>query len=278
MPTTSQFPDQPSSAGGGATLACAILAHNVAAHIADCVRSCAFAGQVVVFDTESDDGTVELAQAAGAKVVPAPFINFSQARNYALAHLDTTWVLFVDADERVTPELAQEVRSAIASGQAEGWWVPRYNHIVGHVLRGGGWYPDRQLRLLRRDKAHYDPAREVHEIAIIEGREANLNEHLIHYNYDTWAQFHAKQRRYTAFEAKTLRGEGVQAHPRHLITRPLQAFWRRFVTWQGYRDGLFGLRLCLVMAWYELLKYGWLLRGRGGGTQGERDAEMQGKK
>ncbi len=244
------------------TLACAILARNVSTHIADCVRSCAFADLVLVFDTDSDDGTVELARAAGALVVPAPFVNFSQARNYALEHTDADWVFFVDADERVTPELAQEVRQAIASDRAEGWWVPRYNHIVGHVLRGGGWYPDRQLRLLRRDKAHYDPAREVHELAIIDGRQANLNEHLIHYNYDAWDQFHAKQRRYTAFEAKTLRAEGVRAHPRHLITRPLQAFWRRFVTWQGYRDGLFGLRLCLVMAWYELLKYGWLLRGR----------------
>lgn len=85
---------------------------------------------------------------------------------------------------------------------------------------------------------------------------------MIHYNYATWEQFHAKQRRYTAFEVKTLRSEGLRAHPRHLLTRPLQAFWRRFVTWRGYRDGVFGLRLCAVMAWYEGLKYWWLLRGQ----------------
>lgn len=246
------------------TLACAILARNVAAHIGDCVHSCRFADRVVVFDTESDDGTPELARAAGAEVVATPFVNFSQARNFALEHLDTEWVFFVDADERVTPALAAEVREAICRDDIAGWWVPRYNHIVGRVMRGGGWYPDHQLRLLRRRAAWYDPARAVHELAQVQGRTERLREHLIHYNYDTWAQFHAKQRRYTAFEARTLAHEGVKAHPRHLVTRPLQAFWRRFVTWQGYRDGLHGLRLSLIMAWYEALKYYWLLSGERG--------------
>lgn len=243
------------------SLACAILARNVAQHISDCVRSCLFADHVVVFDTESEDETVARARTAGAEVIATPFTNFSQARNFALEQLDTDWVFFVDADERVTPELAIEVRQVIQREDgADGWWVPRHNHIVGHVMRGGGWYPDHQLRLLRRTHAHYDPSREVHEIAVLQGGSDRLREHLIHYNYDTWAQFHAKNRRYTEFEAKTLYTEGVRAHPRHLVTRPLQAFWRRFITWQGYRDGLHGLRLSLIMARYEQLKYGWLLQ------------------
>ena len=177
------------------------------------------------------------------------------------AALDSEWVFFVDADERVTPELEQEVGEVIQRSDIDGWWAPRYNHIVGHVMRGGGWYPDYQLRLMRRAKAHYDEAREVHEVAIIDGPESYLNEHLIHYNYDTWDQFHEKQRRYTAYEAQTLYSDGIRAHPRHLLTRPLQAFWRRFVTWKGYRDGVRGLRLCIIMARYEFLKYWWMLRG-----------------
>lgn len=248
----------PASAG----LTCAILTHNVADHIAECVRSCAFAGRVVIFDSESDDGTRELARAAGAEVLDLPFVNFSQARNAALAALDNEWVLFVDADERVTPELSWEIEEAIKREDVDGWWVPRYNHIVGHVMRGGGWYPDHQLRLLRRSKAHYDESREVHELAQVDGAEAHLHEHLIHYNYDSWAQFHAKQRRYTRAEAQTLLAEGVQVHPRHLLTRPLQALHRRFIAWKGYRDGPHGLRLSLLMAWYEFRKYWWLLRGR----------------
>lgn len=246
---------------GTPTLACAILARNVGNHIAACVTSCLFADRVVVFDTDSSDDTVAAALSAGAEVVPTPFVNFSQARNVALDHVDADWVFFVDADERVTPELAVEVREVIAQpGDIDGWWVPRHNHIVGHVMAGGGWYPDHQLRLLRRGHARYDPEREVHEIAELDGTSGKLTEHLIHFNYDNWPQFHAKQRRYTEYEAKTLYNEGVRAHPRHLVTRPLQAFWRRFVTWRGYRDGLHGLRLSLIMARYEQLKYWWLLR------------------
>lgn len=242
------------------SLCCAILARNVYKHIGDCVQSCAFADRVVVFDTQSSDGTVAAARAAGAEVIDIEFVNFSMARNTALSTIAEEWVLFVDADERVTPELAAEVQQVIRRGDVDGWWVPRYNHIVGHVMRGTGWYPDCQLRLLRRQRAHYDPQREVHEIAIIDGTADTLTQHLVHYNYDTWAQFHAKQRRYTAFEAATLRSEGVSAHPRHLIIRPLQAFVRRFITWKGYRDGWRGLQLSLIMAGYEFLKYWWLLR------------------
>ncbi|NOX61291.1 MAG: glycosyltransferase family 2 protein [Chloroflexi bacterium] len=241
-------------------ITCAILAYNVSNHIVQCVESCLPLGKVVVFDSQSTDDTAQLARRAGAWVIDIPFVNFSQARNEALNALESEWVFFVDADERVTPELAREAKEAIKRKDVDGWWVPRYNYIVGHRMRGGGWYPDHQLRLLRRAKAHYDPNRAVHEFAIVEGAEDKLKEHLLHYNYDSWLQFHAKQRRYTQFEVETLRHEGVRAHPRHLITRPLQAFWRRFVTWKGYRDGLMGLRLSLYMARYEQLKYWWLLR------------------
>lgn len=242
-------------------LACAILARNVADQIAGCVTSCSFADQVVVFDTASEDDTVAIAQAQGAEIIETPFVNFSQARNFALKALESEWVFFVDADERVTPELAREVGEVIQRSDVDAWWAPRYNYIVGHVMRGGGWYPDHQLRLMRREKAHYDEAREVHELAIIDGKEDYLSEHLIHYNYETWEQFHSKQRRYTDYEARTLLAEGVKAHPRHLVTRPTQAFWRRFYTWRGYRDGFHGLRLSATMAWYEFVKYRIVLQG-----------------
>lgn len=242
------------------TIACAILARDVANHIGDCVQSCAFADEIVVFDTNSRDGTPEIARRAGAQVIDTPFVNFSQARNFALRHLASDWVLFVDADERVTPELAAEVRQVIQDDAVAGWWIPRYNHIVGHVMKGAGWYPDHQLRLMLRQRAHYDESREVHELAIIDGPEGYLTQHLIHYNYESWPQFHAKQTRYTRFGASTLLKEGVRAHPRHLITRPGQEFWRRFITWGGYKDGLHGLRLSWIMARYEQKKYWWMLQ------------------
>ena len=244
------------------TLVCAILAKDVEKHIGDCVKSCALGDEVVVFDTNSSDDTRAIARAAGARVIDTPFINFSQARNFALTHLEADWVLFVDADERVTPELAAEVQDAIRQEEVAGWWIPRYNYIVGYVMKGSGWYPDHQLRLLRRERAHYDEAREVHELAIIDGQEGYLQEHLIHYNYESWEQFHDKQTRYTRYGARTLTQAGVRAHPRHLLTRPAQEFWRRFITWRGYKDGLRGLRLSLIMARYEQKKYAWMLEAQ----------------
>ena len=97
----------------------------------------------------------------GAVVFQHPFVNFSHNRNLALddaTEVGADWVFFIDADERCTPELAQEIRAVIKRSET-GWWVPRYNVMWGHTLKGGGWYPDCQLRLLKVGAAHYDPTR-----------------------------------------------------------------------------------------------------------------------
>jgi glycosyltransferase involved in cell wall biosynthesis len=215
-----------------------------------------------VFDDFSRDGTVELARARGARVISHAFANFCAQRNAALQAVEATWILFVDADERVTPALAEEVRQAIGrtGEQARaGWWIPRHNYMIGHRMRGGGWYPDCQLRLLRRGQARYDPAHPVHEIVILNGEAGTLENVLIHYNYDTVAQFQQKMGRYTAFEAEILFGQGVRARPWTYVTMPLREFWRRFVKLQGYRDHVYGLLFCGLMSWYTFLTY-WRLR------------------
>ena len=175
-------------------LAAVILTKNVAGHIADCIATLGFADRVVVSDSFSDDDTVALAQAAGAEVMQRPFDNFAGQRNAAMEAVDAEWIFFVDADERIPPELAAEVRQVIAERAEVGWWVPRHNYIAGQRVRHGGFYPDYQLRLLRRDRARYDPARPVHEVVLLDGPSGQLRNVMIHYNYDDWAQFHAKQR------------------------------------------------------------------------------------
>jgi hypothetical protein len=240
----------------------AILTKNEAAHIGDCLKTLQWADDVLLDDSFSDDGTVEIAQALGAKIVQSKFVNFSVARNNALESarsLGATWVLFVDADERVTPELAAEIRRVTQMGDVVGWWLPRYNVMWGHTMRGGGWYPDHQLRLLKADAAHYDPNRQVHEVAALDGPDGYLKEHLIHYNYESLAQFKRKQSRYIEFEASILKEKGVRAKPWSYLTMPLREFYRRYVTLAGYRDGLVGLQLCGLMGWYMFLTY-WRLR------------------
>lgn len=239
-------------------LAAVVLTKNEARHVGDCLDSLAWCDERVVFDGFSTDGTVEVARARGARVVQQPFENFAAQRNSSLDGVDAVWVFFVDADERATPALAEEVQRVIRYEGARaraGWWVPRHNYMIGHRMRGGGWYPDYQLRLLRRDKARYDPARPVHEVVLLDGEAGHLEQTLVHYNYDTVGQFRHKMLRYTDFEAQILHEKGIRARPWTYATMPLREFWRRFVTLQGYRDHVYGLLFCGLMAWYTLRTY-----------------------
>ena len=235
------------------TLYAIILTKNEARHIAACIDSVRWADGVLVSDSFSDDGTPDLARAAGAVVTQRPFDGWARQRNAALdvaAALGAHWVFFVDADERATPELAAEIRQVIAERAEVGWGVPRWNYIVGKRMRHGGFYPDYQLRLMRIDRARYDLERPVHEVVLLDGPSGNLRSPLIHYNYDTWAQFHEKQRRYAAYEARILAERGIRTRPHNFILQPLREFRRRYLTLQGYRDGLHGLKLCLLLAYY----------------------------
>lgn len=238
------------------TITAIILTLNEERHILPCLESLQWVDKVLVFDSYSKDKTTQLARDAGAEVTQHTFENYSKQRNAALdAAESTTWVLFVDADERATPQLAKEVQEVIATREESGWWIPRHNYIFGHRMRGCGWWPDHQLRLLRRDHAHYDPARAVHEEAVIDGKAGYLQAPLIHYNYETLAQFHAKQRRYIDYDAGILIEKGTQPHFYTPYTQIPRHFWWRFITLGGWRDGLYGLLLAGLMSYYEMLKY-----------------------
>jgi glycosyltransferase involved in cell wall biosynthesis len=246
------------SGGGVAQLAAVVLTHNEARHVGPCLDSLAWAGERLVFDDFSDDATVDIASDRGARVVCHRLDNFAAQRNAALAAVDAPWVLFVDADERCTAELAAEVCRAIGrEGEAarDGWWIPRHNIMIGHRMRGGGWYPDYQLRLLRRARARYDPAQPVHEVVLLDGEAGYLEHPLIHYNYDSVAQFRHKMGRYTRYEAEILRDRGVRPRPWSYLSMPLREFWRRFVRLRGYRDHVYGLLFCGLMGWYTFMTY-----------------------
>jgi (heptosyl)LPS beta-1,4-glucosyltransferase len=223
-------------------------------NIQDCLASLAWADRRVVFDCYSSDGTVELAQDADAQILQHPFEDYAQFHNAAMEQVDAEWILFVDADERATPELAAEILSTITETEAEVlWWIPRYNYIFGRLTKGAGWYPDYQARLLRRGRVHWE--RPVHEIAVADGPEGSLNNPLIHYNYRDLADFRARQERYNQFDAKILFEEGSRPHVYTPYTQFARHFWWRFVTLRGVREGTHGLRLSLLMAYYELRKY-----------------------
>lgn len=232
-------------------LAAVVLTKNEARNVVACVESLAWCDEVVVFDAFSSDETTALAEAAGARVIQHPFRNFAQQRNAALDAVAADWIFFVDADERATPALGHEVRQVIQQDGVNGWWLPRHNYVFGRLTLGAGYFPDYQMRLLRAGCGHYQ--RPASEIVILEGAEGYLTQPLIHYNYESLAQFHAKQQQRERFEAATLHRQGVRLRPHTFVLQPLREFWRRYVTLGGYRDGWHGLRLCLLLAYY----FGW---------------------
>ena len=235
----------------------AILARNEARHIAACIDSVHWADAIMLSDSHSDDGTTEIALEKKAIVYQHPFVNFAANRNLALAdaaEMGADWVFFIDADERATPALGAEIRAAVRQSHV-GWWVPRYNVMWGHIIKGGGWYPDAQLRLLKIGYAQYDPRREVHETVDLAGSAGTLKEHLIHYNYDSLGHFLSKQKRYLDFEAQILYKQGVRARPWTYLSMPVREFHRRYIRLGGYKDGLVGLQLCGLMAWFMFQTY-----------------------
>jgi glycosyltransferase involved in cell wall biosynthesis len=253
-------------------LSVVILAINEAGHLAACIESAAALlappdGELVVLlDARATTAVEAVARRATERVYRSEFINFSAQRNRGLALAQGAWVLFLDPDERVTPALAREIPATLAApGDCAGYWVARRTFMFGHEVRHTGWWPDYQMRLLRRDLARYDEARAVHELPLIpEDRQARLQAPLIHYNYATWRQFAAKQRYYADYEARAQHARGIRAKPRNFVLQPWREFRRRFITLGGWKDGPLGLLLSLALAYYTCRMYLTLARlGRG---------------
>jgi (heptosyl)LPS beta-1,4-glucosyltransferase len=233
-----------------------VLTYNESRHITACLNSLRFADHLLVYDSFSTDDTVVLAQQNGAQVIQRRFQNYAQQRNDALEVAGgADWVLFVDADERISTPLADEIEAAVARADHAAYQIPRHNYIFGKLARYAGWYPDYQTRLLKVGRAQYDPARPVHEVVLVEGSIGTLQNPIVHHNYTNLAQFHAKQQRYAAYDAQILHAQGVRAKPHTFILQPWRHFWWRYVTLKGYSGGLHGLHLSLLMASYEFYKY-----------------------
>jgi len=258
------------SVAGSPTLAAVVITRDEECHLADCLASLSWADELLVFDSFSRDATPDIARRLGVRLEQRAFDDFPHQRNAALAALRSDWVLFVDADERVTPALAAEVRAVMENGEqllaarAEtpvGYWLPRRNFVLGRWLGHGGWYPDHQLRLLRRGRARYDEGRPVHEVVILDGAAGYLDQPLVHYNYQRLSQVPAKLSSYAALEVRLMRLQGLSGRARSVPVRPLKEFWRRYVGLRGYRDGWQGLLLCGAVAFYTGLAYWQIWRG-----------------
>jgi glycosyltransferase involved in cell wall biosynthesis len=241
-------------------LSAIIITKNEAGHIADCLDSLAFCDERIVVDGGSDDDTVHLAEAKGARVVASPgWQGFGRQKNFALSLATGDWVLSLDADERVSAALALEIQRAIAAGSADGYKMPRLSRFCGRQMRHSGWYPDYVLRLFRRGKARFSDDI-VHERVICDGPVERLTEPLLHSPMPRLEDALAKMDRYSTAGAEKLIASGRKVWFASGILHGLFAFLRSYVLRAGFLDGREGFLLAVANAegtYYRYMK-AWL--------------------
>jgi len=239
------------------TLSVVIVAKNEARNIADCVASAAFATEVLVLDSGSTDGTPALATAAGARVVVTDWPGYGPqvARGFAMARGD--WVLSLDADERITPALRDDVLAAVGredSQACDGYRIPRLSEFCGRFMRHGGWRPDHTLRLGRRAKAGFTD-HFLHAHMTVDGRVGELRSSLIHYSYPNLDDVLEKLNRYSTGHARDLQARGRSGGLGRAVVHGLFAFFRTYVLRFGFLDGQHGFMLAIYNAEYTYYKY-----------------------
>jgi glycosyltransferase involved in cell wall biosynthesis len=244
-------------------LSAIIITKNEAANIGACLESLAFCDERIVVDSDSTDGTLLIAREKGARVATHGWKGFGPQKNYALSLAHGDWVLSIDADERVSPELAQEILRAIEGGEADGFALPRRSSFCGRVMRHSGWFPDRVLRLFRRHKGRFTDDL-VHERVVCDGKTARLHNALLH---DPVGRLEDAIRRIDQYS--TLGAEKLAASDRKVsffsgITHGTATFLRVYLLKLGFLDGAAGFMLAVANAegaYYRYMK-AWLARQR----------------
>jgi glycosyltransferase involved in cell wall biosynthesis len=232
------------------------LTLNEAAQIRAVLESVKWADEIIVVDSFSTDGTVEIAREYGAKIISQKFCGFGKLRNLALAAARHDWMLSIDADERCTPELAAEIRRELEKGPGfDAYHVPRKSHFLDRWMRHSGWYPDyRQPLFFNRAKMRYCEDL-VHESYTLQGRLGYLKEHMLQYPWPTLEIATAKLQRYSTLTAQRYLEAGRRASMGRMLFSPVAMFFKVFVARQGFRDGRHGFILAAFYAYYTFMKY-----------------------
>lgn len=232
-----------------------IIAKNEADKIAACIESAkSLVSDIVVVDSGSTDNTASVCRQLGARVYDHAFEGFTQQKNFALSQVNTEWALSLDADETLTPELAEEIRQAVQTPDIDGYELPRINDFLGKRMTHGGLKKEYILRLARTNKAKYEGGL-VHEKLVVTGATRKLNNVFVHYSYPTIESYFEKFNKYTTLAAQTMYQNGKKFHlVKVLLTIPFE-FFRRYILKAGFLDGLRGLVWASFSAFYVFVKY-----------------------
>ncbi|MEQ1515525.1 MAG: glycosyltransferase family 2 protein [Usitatibacteraceae bacterium] len=231
-----------------------IIAKNAASQIAECIDSVAFAEEVLVVDSGSEDETRAIAEVRGCRVLEKEWLGFGRQKQFAVSEARHDWVLCLDVDERVTPRLETSIRIALQAQEHKAWRMPRRNRFLGRWLAHGEGYPDWSLRLFHRQFASWsnDP---VHEAVITTVDVGTLEGDLLHDSAEDVSTYLAKQNRYSSLHAESLFQQGVRAGYLKLLLSPLARFIKFYIIRLGFLDGGPGFAHVAVGCFAAFAKY-----------------------
>jgi glycosyltransferase involved in cell wall biosynthesis len=232
-----------------------IITFNEAANIRAALESLSWADEIIVVDSESTDDTVAIARTFTDQVIVRPWPGYIAQKNFAAAQASHDWIFSLDADERVTPELAAEITAIVGKGPgAAGYRVPRVTFHLGRWMRSTDWYPDYQLRLYDRRRGRWS-GRYVHESVKADGAVQDLRGELQHFAYRDLAHHFQTMDRYTTLAARQMFEDGRRAGFFDLMVHPPAAFVRNYLLRGGFKDGVPGLIVSAMNARYVGLKF-----------------------
>jgi len=233
-------------------------------NIRDALESVRDFEDIVVLDAFSTDGTPAICREYTSRVYQQEWKGYAIQKQAAVDRAEKQWVLVLDADERVTPELKKEISESIQEGAFSGYYLPRKSFFLGKWMRHSGWWPDHILRLFRKDRAHIEP-REVHEKVVVNGAVGYLNGPIEHYTYRTISDYVRKMENYSTLSAQEL-GDKKDAPLISMVLNPFAVFIKMFFLRRGFRDGMHGFILAGLYSFYTFLKYAKIWEKRRGGV------------
>jgi glycosyltransferase involved in cell wall biosynthesis len=238
-----------------AKLSVTIITKDEAAQIEAALDSVAFADEILVVDSHSTDDTVAIARRHTERVFVRDWAGYIDQKNYAAAQASHDWILSLDADERVTPALADEIKATLAAAPShQAYRIPRVTWHFGRWIRSTDWYPDYQLRLYDRRAARWT-GKYVHEAVTVDGAVGRLRNELQHYAYRDIADHLETMDRYTTYAAKQMHESGQRATLLQVAGHPPLAFLRNYIARGGFRDGVAGLTISAMNSYYVFLKF-----------------------
>lgn len=231
-----------------------ISAYNAEETIDSCLKSIKWVDEIIFVDNNSTDKTAEIAKKYTKKIYQRennPMLNVN--KNFGFTKATGDWILYLDSDEECSSELKEEVQNILKDPKVDSFFIPRKNIIFGKWIEHSGWYPDYQLRLFKKGKGKFEE-KHVHEMIQVEGSTEKLIQNILHENYKTVSQFIQKHAfLYAPNEAEQLVSNGYEFSWIDAIRFPHREFIKRFFAEKGYKDGLHGLVLSLLMAFYHLM-------------------------